>query len=142
MENEQLSQLRHSAAHLLAAAVEAIYPEAKRTLGPPIDTGFYYDFDNLKITDHDLTAIENKMRELVKGWTDFSRQEVSKAEALDVFKTNEYKQELINEFSGEGSQLTLYTCGGFTDLCRGGHTENPRKELKHFKLLSVAGAYW
>ncbi len=142
MENEQLSQLRHSAAHLLAAAVEAIYPEAKRTLGPPIDTGFYYDFDNLKITDHDLTTIENKMRELVKGWIDFSRQEVSKAEALDVFKANEYKQELINEFSGEGSQLTLYTCGGFTDLCRGGHTENPSKELKHFKLLSVAGAYW
>lgn len=142
MENEQLSQLRHSAAHLLAATVEAIYPEAKRTLGPPIDTGFYYDFDNLKITDHDLTAIENKMRELVKGWTEFSRQEVSKAEALEAFKTNEYKQELINEFAGEGSQLTFYTCGGFTDLCRGGHTENPSKELKHFKLLSVAGAYW
>ncbi len=142
MENEQLSQLRHSAAHLLAAAVEAIYPEAKRTLGPPIDTGFYYDFDNLKITDHDLTAIENKMRELVKSWTEFSRQEVSKAEALEVFKTNEYKQELINEFAGEGSQLTFYTSGAFTDLCRGGHTENPSKELKNFKLLSVAGAYW
>lgn len=142
MENEQLSQLRHSAAHLLAAAVEAIYPEAKRTLGPPIDTGFYYDFDNLKITDHDLTAIENKMRELVKNWTEFSRQEVSKAEALEAFKTNEYKQELINEFAGEGSQLTFYTCGNFTDLCRGGHIENPSKELKHFKLLSVAGAYW
>ncbi len=142
MENEQLLQLRHSAAHLLAAAVETLYPDAKRTLGPPIETGFYYDFDNLKITDHDLTAIENKMRELVKGWTEFSHQEVSQKEALETFKNNEYKQELINEFAGAGSGLTFYTCGGFTDLCRGGHTENPSKELKNFKLLSVAGAYW
>ncbi len=142
MEKEQLAALRHSAAHLLAAAVEQLYPEAKRTIGPSIETGFYYDFDELKITDHELTAIENKMRELVKNWTSFERKEVSKVEALEYFKNNEYKQELINEFAGEGAQLTFYTCGGFTDLCRGGHAENPSKELKNFKLLSVAGAYW
>lgn len=144
MDKEQLQGLRHSAAHLLAAAVAELWPEAKRTIGPAIDNGFYYDFDfgATKISETDFPAIEAKMRELVKDWTGFSHREVTKDEALEYFKNNEYKQELINEFAGEGSTLTFYTSGKFTDLCRGGHTEEPNKVLKHFKLLTIAGAYW
>src|SRR3989344_4467430 len=144
MEKEKLEYLRHSCAHLLAAAVAELWPNAKPTIGPAIDDGFYYDFDFLdtKISEVDFLAIENKMHELVKNWSDFSCREVTANEALDYFKDNEYKCELINEFSGENSQLTFYTSGNFTDLCRGGHSANPAKELQHFKLLSIAGAYW
>lgn len=144
MDKEALQGLRHSAAHLLAAAVAELWPEAKRTIGPAIDSGFYYDFDfgTTKISETDFPALEAKMHELVTSWTSFSHREVTKDEALEYFKTNEYKQELINEFAGEGSTLTFYTSGKFTDLCRGGHTENPSEVLKHFKLLSIAGAYW
>ncbi|MCA9397699.1 threonine--tRNA ligase, partial [candidate division WWE3 bacterium] len=142
--NEQLNQLRHSAAHLLAAAVLKHYPEAKPTIGPAIDNGFYYDFDfgDVKVSDADLEKIEATMHELVKDWKAFERHEVSKDEAINEFFHNEYKQELINEFSGEDKQLTIYQSGEFRDLCRGGHVENPANELQHFKLLSVAGAYW
>lgn len=144
MDKEALQGLRHSAAHLLAAAVAELWPSAKRTIGPAIDTGFYYDFDfgTTKISETDFPAIEAKMQELVKGWTEFSHREVTTDEALVYFKDNEYKQELINEFAGEGSTLTFYTSGNFTDLCRGGHTEKPSEVLKHFKLLTIAGAYW
>lgn len=144
MEKEQLEHLRHSCAHLLAAAVQELYHEAKRTIGPAIENGFYYDFDfgNIKISDADLKKIEEKMQEIVKNWNGFERKEVSAEEAKKFFAGNEYKTELIEEFSGEGQNLTFYTSGNFTDLCRGGHTEEPRKELKHFKLLSIAGAYW
>lgn len=141
---DHLSQLRHSAAHLLAAAVLEFYPDAKPTIGPSIDDGFYYDFDfgETKVSEEDLDKIEQKMKELVKDWNGFERIEVSREEALDRFKHNEYKQELINEFSEEEKQLSFYKSGEFTDLCRGGHVEAPSKELKHFKLLSLAGAYW
>ncbi len=144
MEKEQLEHLRHSAAHLLAAAVEELYPTAKRTIGPAIEDGFYYDFDFgvEKINDEDLKKIEKRMGEIVKHWKEFEHKEVSAIEAKEFFKDNEYKKELIEEFSGEGQTLTFYTAGKFTDLCRGGHSENPSKELRNFKLLSVAGAYW
>lgn len=144
MEQDQLNQLRHSSAHLLAAAVISLYPNAKRTIGPPIENGFYYDFDmgDVKISDSDLKAIETKMEELLPVWKEFSHKEISKDDALAMFADNEYKQELINEFASEGQALTIYSCGGFDDLCRGGHSENPSQELRHFKLLSVAGAYW
>jgi threonyl-tRNA synthetase len=144
MEKEQLEHLRHSCAHLLAAAVQELYPEAKRTIGPPIENGFYYDFDflDIKISDLDLPKIEEKMYEIVKSWESFSKKEVSCDEAKAYFVNNEYKCELINEFAQEGQMLTFYTCGNFTDLCRGGHCEHPKTELQHFKLLSVAGAYW
>jgi len=144
MEKEQLEHLRHSCAHLLAQAVQELYPQAKRTIGPAIENGFYYDFDfgDTKISDADLKTIEEKMQELVKSWSGFERKEVSGEEAKNFFAGNEYKTELIEEFSGEGQNLTFYTSGNFTDLCRGGHSENPSKELKHFKLLSLAGAYW
>jgi threonyl-tRNA synthetase len=143
-EQNNVDHLRHSCAHLLAAAVLELYPNAKRTIGPSIENGFYYDFDfkGVKLSEDDLQKIEDKMYELVSSWQGFERKEISKDEALEYFNSNEYKQELINEFAGEGQALTLYTSGSFTDLCRGGHTDHPSEELKYFKLLSLAGAYW
>ena len=138
-----LDDLRHSAAHLLAAAVLELWPDAKRTIGPSIENGFYYDFDfSSPISENDLPKIEQKMRELVKKWKGFEREEVDFNDAKKRFEDNEYKCELIEEFSGEGQTLSCYKSGEFVDLCRGGHCENPSKELKHFKLLSTAGAYW
>ncbi len=144
MQNQELEHLRHSAAHLLAAAVEELYPTAKRTIGPAIEDGFYYDFDFgvEKINDEDLKKIEKRMGEIVKHWKEFEHKEVSASEAIEFFAGNEYKKELIEEFAGEGATLTFYTVGKFTDLCRGGHSETPSKDLRNFKLLSVAGAYW
>lgn len=142
--NDHLEGIRHTSAHLLAAAVRALYPGAQNSIGPAIENGFYQDFDmgDVTISDADLPAIEEKMRELVKNWDAFERREVSAEEAKKEFAWNSYKCELIDEFSQDGKQLTLYTAGGFVDLCRGGHSEHPSKEVKHFKLLSVAGAYW
>ena len=144
MKQEQLDYLRHSCAHLLAAAVMELWPHAKRTIGPAIENGFYYDFDfgDVKVSEDDFPKIGAKMLELAKTWKGFERKEVSKAEALKFYKDNEYKKELIEEFSKEGQKLTLYTSGNYTDLCRGGHCNHPDKELKFFDLLSVAGAYW
>ncbi len=139
---QDLGQLRHSAAHLLAAAVMELYPEAKRTIGPSIETGFYYDFDNLKITESDFPKIEKKMRQLATTWKEFEKNELSVEEVKKEFKNNEYKLELINEHAGAGEKLTVYQSGSFRDLCRGGHVEHPSQDLKFFKLVSVAGAYW
>jgi threonyl-tRNA synthetase len=143
-DQEYLNKLRHSAAHLLAAAVLELKPDAKPTIGPSIDDGFYYDFDfqDNPISENDLPTLEQKMRELVKKWQGFERIEVDKDAALNKFNSNAYKHELIEEFSAEGKALTMYKSGEFTDLCRGGHVDNPSKELKHFKLMSIAGAYW
>ncbi len=142
-QQEQLDALRHSAAHLLAAAVLEFWPDAKPTIGPAIDDGFYYDFDfSEPLSERDLQKIEQRMKELVKKWEKFEHREVSAQEALEYYRDNEYKSELIREFAGENKTITFYTAGSFTDLCRGGHVENPGKELRHFKLLSLAGAYW
>lgn len=142
--SSELAKLRHSAAHLLAAAVMELYPDAKRTIGPAIENGFYYDFDfgDVKITDADLPKIEKLMHKIVKSWDGFRHKEVTKAEALSHNVGNEYKKELIQELSGDGKHITIYTSGNFTDLCKGGHVEHPNQELKYFRLLSVAGAYW
>lgn len=141
---EYLANLRHSTAHLLAAAILELYPKAKRTIGPSIENGFYYDFDfgDTKISEDDFPKIEVKMKEIIKTWKNFERKEVSAKEAKEFYKDNEYKIELIEEFSGEGKDLTFYNSGGYSDLCRGGHVNHPESEIKHFKLLSVAGAYW
>ena len=140
---QYLDKLRHSAAHLLAAAVLELWPDTKITIGPAIENGFYYDFDfSQSISENDLPKIEKKMKEIVKKWDKFERIEVTAEEAKEFFKNNPYKQELIDEFSQEGKQLTFYKSGDFTDLCRGGHIDNPKEELKYFKLLSLAGAYW
>jgi threonyl-tRNA synthetase len=143
-DKQYLEHLRHSCAHLLAAAVMELWPKTLRTIGPAIEEGFYYDFDfgDVKISEEDFSKIEEKMHELLKSWRGFEKSEVTEDEAKDVYKGNEYKIELINEFSGEGQKLTFYKSGDYSDLCRGGHVENPSEELKYFKLLSVAGAYW
>ncbi len=148
MNTQELEHLRHSAAHLLAAAVMELWPTAKRTIGPAIENGFYYDFDfgDTKVSEDDFPKIEAKMTELLnrwaKGWKGFEGKEITKAEAQAMYEENEYKLELIEEFAGEGQKLTVYTSGDYADLCRGGHLVGDTKQLKHFKLLSVAGAYW
>ena len=147
---EQLNNLRHSAAHLLAAAVMELYPDAKRTIGPAIENGFYYDFDfgSVTLTEEDLPKIEEKMGKLLKDWKGFARREVSADEAKEFYKDNPYKIELIEQFASEGQTLTFYDSMNYkgeafyTDLCRGGHAEQPKKEIGAFKLLSLAGAYW
>ncbi|HEY4715465.1 MAG TPA: threonine--tRNA ligase [Candidatus Paceibacterota bacterium] len=144
---DKLHNLRHSLAHLLAAAVLEMYPDAKNTIGPAIDNGFYYDFDfaeGQSPSDKDLPKIEKKMREILKSWKVFESKEIIKKEALETYKDNPYKLELIQEIADKGEKITLYTSGKFTDLCRGGHLENPAKEIKpdSFKLDRVAGAYW
>lgn len=144
MQNEELQHLRHSLAHLLAAAVLEIHPDAKRTIGPAIDDGFYYDFRfSSPVSEEELPAIEAKMREIMKSWNAFTRKEVNADEARKEFADNKYKLELIDEFSGEGQSLTLYTSGAFTDLCRGGHADGlANLDPECFTLTKVAGAYW
>ena len=135
-----IETLRHSTAHLLAAAVLDLWPKAKPTIGPPVDTGFYYDFDDLKISNEDLPKIEEKMRELLKTWDGFVQlQETTSLEG--IFKNNPYKLELIDELTANHSLLTAYKSGNFVDLCTGPHVDDVKK-LGHFKLLKVAGAYW
>jgi len=144
MSQANLEQLRHSAAHLLAAAVLELYPLAKHTIGPPIENGFYYDFDfgEEKISEADLSKIEKRMRELVKSWNEISAREVSESEAKKIYEANPYKLELIAELIKQKEKITVYQSGQFVDLCRGGHVDSASQVLKHFKLLSVAGAYW
>jgi len=144
MDQEYLNSLRHSCAHLLAKAVLELYPGAKNAIGPSIDNGFYQDFDmgDVKISNADLAKIEKKMREILPGWQKFIFNEVTLDEARKLFAHNPYKVELAVEFANQGKKLSTNDPGGFLDLCKMGHVENPSKELRHFKLQSVAGAYW
>lgn len=142
---DNLAKKRHTLAHLLAAAVLEIYPDTKLTLGPAIDGGFYYDMEFTQaLTDADLPKIEKTMKKLLPKWTEFAHEEVSIEKAREIFAGNPYKLELIEEIVEKGEKITLYTCGGFTDLCRGGHSENPAQEIASdsFKLDKIAGAYW
>jgi len=144
-DNEKLQNIRHSLAHLLAAAVIKLYPGTKRTIGPAIDNGFYYDFEFKEpITEKDLPKIEKEMKKLLKTWNTFERREVSANEAKEIFKDNPYKIELIEEFSKEGQTLTMYKSSEyFEDLCRGGHADDMSKiDPDSFKLSKMAGAYW
>lgn len=133
----------HSSAHLMAEALEALYPGVKFGIGPPIDQGFYYDVDlgDRQLGPDDLEKIENKMTELAREKNAFMRKEVSKEEAIRHFKEkgDEYKLELLNELTD--GQITFYTQGGFTDLCRGPHIPNTGA-IKAIKLTNLAGAYW
>jgi threonyl-tRNA synthetase len=146
-----LTQKRHTLAHLLALAVRRDFPHALPTIGPAIETGFYYDFDfgaGTLPTDADLKQIEKNMRKALPSWKAFSHRVVTPDEAREVFKNNPYKTELINELEEKGEVITLYTVGEghfeFTDLCRGGHTEAPATDIDpdSFSLTTVAGAYW
>lgn len=144
MKEQDLSELRHSAAHLLAAAVSNLWPSVKLTIGPTVENGFYYDFDlgEVKISEEDLPKIEKKMREILPSWNIFERFEATPAEAKKEFKDNPYKLELIEELVKSKEKISIYQSGEFRDLCRGGHAPKPREDLKNFKLLSIAGAYW
>ena len=133
----------HSSAHLMAEALEALYPDVKFGIGPAIDTGFYYDVDtgDQVLSTNDLEAIEKKMTELARQKNEFVRKEVSKADAIAYFeeKGDQYKLELLEDL--EDGSITFYTQGGFTDLCRGPHIPNTGT-IKAVKLMNVAGAYW
>lgn len=143
MNEQQLQNLRHSTAHLLAAAVLRLWPETKITIGPAIENGFYYDFDfQSPISETDLPKIEKKMHDTLTEWNEFTHREVSEEEAKEIYKDNPYKLELIDDIVKKGEKITLYKAGRFEDLCRGGHNETPNKDIGAFKLLSVAGAYW
>lgn len=146
-----LEAKRHTLAHLLALAVRRNFPYAKPTIGPAIDNGFYYDFDfsaGVAPTDDDLKQIEKNMKKALPAWKTFSHRIVSGDEARSAFAGNQYKIELINELEKLGETITLYTIGEghfeFTDLCRGGHTEEPATDIDpdSFTLDKIAGAYW
>lgn len=141
-EDKILMPLNHSCAHLLAEAVKSLYPKAKFWVGPVIEEGFYYDIDlgDKTLTDEDLPRIEKEMKKIAKGNKRIVRHELSKKEALEMFKDDPYKIDLINEFPAD-EVITCYTQGEFTDLCRGPHVAST-KELRHFKLLKCSGAYY
>ena len=153
--NSSLEHKRHTLAHLLAAAVLELYPDAKPTIGPAIDNGFYYDFEfpaddspnragHERPTEKELKDIEKRMRKLLPSWKAMEGTETSEEAAREAFKGNPYKLELIGEIVGKGEKITLYTAGHFTDLCRGGHSESPAKDIAgdSFALSHLAGAYW
>ncbi len=136
-----LPELRHTAAHVLAYAVQDLFPEAKPTIGPAIENGFYYDFDRADpFTPDDLSRLEARMAEIVAADYPMTGQAVSRDDALSIFRDNPYKVEIASEIP-EGEPITLYTIGAFTDLCRGGHADSTG-EIGALKLTSVAGAYW
>ena len=135
--------LLHSTAHLMAQAVKELYPNAKVTIGPTIENGFYYDFDvDVSFSDEVLVKIEEKMRELAKSGQDIQRNEISAKDAVSLFKDigEDYKVEIIQQINPD-DVITIYKQSDFTDLCRGPHVSNTSK-IKHFKLLSTSGAYW
>lgn len=141
--DEGKSTMWHSSAHLMAEALEALYPGVKFWVGPPIENGFYYDVDfgDIAFSDKDLPKVEQKMKELAKQKNPFIRKEVTKAEAVAYFteKNDEYKLDLLSNL--EDGTISFYTQGGFTDLCRGPHIPDTGK-IKAIKLMSIAGAYW
>jgi threonyl-tRNA synthetase len=138
-----LENSRHSCAHLLAAAILKLFPDTKLTIGPAIENGFYYDFEfKNPITEDNLPKIEDEMRKILPTFKAFSKREVTAKEARAIYKNNSYKLELIEEIEKRGEPITLYKAGEFEDLCRGGHSESPVKEIGAIKLLSLAGAYW
>ncbi len=136
---EGLEVMRHSCAHVMAEAIQSLFPKALPTIGPVVENGFYYDFDfDTPFTPEDLKKIEKEMNRIIARNEPFVRKEISKKEALELFKANKYKMELIEEF-GEG--LSIYQCGGFVDLCRGPHIPSTG-HIKSFRLTKTSGAYW
>src|ERR1051325_7313359 len=135
-----LDMMRHSIAHIMAESVVSIFPDAKVGVGPTIEHGFYYDFDLPRpLTPEDLGTIEARMRDRVASDVPFEHREVPKAEALEIFAQQPYKLEIIEAITDD--TVRLYRQGDFTDLCRGPHIERTG-QVKAFKLLNVAGAYW
>ena len=141
-EDEKLSVLNHSCAHVMAQAIKHLYPQAKFWVGPVVSEGFYYDVDlgNDVIKDEDIPKIEKEMKKICKDGKRIVRQEISKEEALEMFKDDEYKIDLINNFEND-TTISCYRQGDFVDLCRGPHVETV-KACKNFKLTKHSGAYW
>ncbi len=136
----RLEKMRHSAAHVMAEAVQVLFPDAKFGIGPAIEDGFYYDFELPRpLVPEDLVGIEAKMKEIIAGNSFFAREEISKTKAHKLFAEQPYKLELIDEL--EDKKVVIYSQGSFVDLCRGPHV-NSTGEIKAFKLTSIAGAYW
>ncbi len=162
MDKEQQKKIGHTLAHLTAAAVRELWPGSQNAIGPAIENGFYQDFeiafgdaksntdqhrsdaDLRAISDNDLLKIEKQIKKLIPKWTHFETKEVSKEEALKEFEWNIYKTELINEFVKDGKTITFHNSPTMVDLCKGGHVENPSKDINPdaFKLTHIAGAYW
>ena len=140
-EDESLNTLNHSCAHMMAQAVKHLYPNAKFWVGPVVEEGFYYDMDlgGVTLTDDDLDAIEKEMKKVAKTGVKIYRKEISKEEALEMFKDDPYKIDLISGM--EDGTISCYDQGDFTDLCRGPHVDNV-KMCKYFKLIKHSGAYW
>lgn len=142
-EDKDLNTLNHSCAHLLAQAVKHLYPNAKFWVGPVVEEGFYYDIDlgNDVIRDEDLAKIEKEMKKLAKDGKKIVRHEITKEEALEMFKDDPYKLDLISRMDEDEQVISCYTQGDFTDLCRGPHVDNV-KLCRYFKLIKHSGAYW
>jgi len=137
--SSSIESLRHSTSHILAAAVKKLYPKSQLAIGPAIENGFYYDFGNLKITEEDLIKIEDEMKAILKKDLSFKKEKVSKVDAKKRLKDQPYKIELLNDLKED---ITFYKTGDvFEDLCSGPHV-NSTSEIKYFKLLRIAGAYW
>jgi threonyl-tRNA synthetase len=139
-EQFDLDTLRHSTSHIMANAITNLYPGTKLAIGPSIEDGFYYDIEiTPPLSPENLPKIEKEMHRLISGAHKFVRKEITKQEAKELFKDNKYKLELIDEITDE--KITLYENGKFVDMCRGPHIESTN-QVKFFKLLSLAGAYW
>ncbi len=142
--DEHLQTVRHSLAHVMAEAIQHLFPGAEFAIGPAIENGFYYDIDfkEKKITEDDFPAVEKEMRKILAGNFDFVRKEVSRSEALKLFEGHQFKTELINDLPADAT-ITIYTQDDFTDLCRGPHVSNTKEiNAQAFKLTKLAGAYW
>ena len=142
-EDESLNTLNHSCAHMMAQAVKHLYPNAKFWVGPVVEEGFYYDMDlgDVMLTDEDIAKIEKEMKKVAKSGCKIYRREISKAEALEMFKDDPYKIDLINNMDEDTQTISCYDQGDFTDLCRGPHVDNV-KLCRYFKLIKHSGAYW
>lgn len=142
--DEHLQTVRHSLAHVMAEAIQHLFPGAEFAIGPAIENGFYYDIDfkEKKITEDDFPAVEKEMRKILAGNFDFVRKELSRDEALKLFEGHQFKTELINDLP-EDATISIYTQDDFTDLCRGPHVSNTKEiNAQAFKLTKLAGAYW
>ena len=142
-ENEDLNKLNHSCAHLLAHAIKHLYPNAKFWVGPVVEEGFYYDIDlgDDVIKEEDLPKIEKEMKKISKDNKLIKRIELTKQNALEMFKDDPYKIDLIRRMNENDTVISAYQQGDFIDLCRGPHM-NSTKDMKYFKLVKVSGAYW
>lgn len=140
---ENLDKIRHSLAHLLAAAVTEKWPEAKLGIGPTVDNGFYYDFGGITVAPEDFKDLEKRIKKLIGGKIGFEKSEISATEAGDLFKEQPFKLELIGELEQKGEKISVYKSGKFTDLCAGPHVENTKEiNADAFRLAKIAGAYW